>query len=81
MLAIRSARPVVVAAAETPAGKPTDPTATPMSAWQFLAGEFRRLRPRDTDDATGLLHRTDPPGYEAALKAYFEAIEKGKSRE
>lgn len=41
--------------------------------------EWRRLRPRDADDLpTAALRETDPAGYEAALKLYFEAI--GKAR-
>lgn len=80
VLAVRSARPVMVAPADTPAATAADPAAPPTSAWSILSGEFRRLRPREMDEATGLLHRTDPPGYEASIKAYFEAIEKGRER-
>ncbi len=38
--------------------------------------DWRRLRPRDADDLTAAPRDADPPGYEAALKAYFEAINK-----
>ena len=42
----------------------------------MLVREWRRLRPREMDDAAGMLRDADLPGYEAPLKAYFEALGK-----
>lgn len=78
MMAIRTARPLPVTAQDVPAAVASESNLPPVSAWSWLSGEFRRLRPREMDDSTGLLHRSDPPGYEAAIKAYFEAIDKVK---
>jgi hypothetical protein len=53
-----------------PAG--TDTSAAPTMA---AAREWSRLRPRDSDSAVSSpLREADPPGYEDALKKYFESL-------
>jgi len=43
------------------------------------AREWSRLRPQDEGDLNHAVHASDPPGYEEALKLYFEAL--GNARE
>jgi hypothetical protein len=44
------------------------------SATPAVARNWRHLAPRDGDNAAATPHQSDPAGYEAALKAYFEAL-------
>lgn len=43
------------------------------------AREWGRMRPQDGPDLNTSLHEADPPGFEASLKLYFEAL--GKAQE
>ena len=43
-----------------------------------VAREWGRLRPREDPQQTAVAPLADPPGYEASLRAYFEALGKEK---
>jgi hypothetical protein len=47
---------------------------TGTSATASISRNWRHLAPRDGDNAAATPHQADPAGYEAALKAYFEAL-------
>jgi hypothetical protein len=85
MAAVRQLRPAVAVPAEAAPASAAQggPAAGASSPWSLLVNEWRRLRPREIDEAAGALRAADVPGYEAPLKAYFEALgarkdEKGK---
>jgi hypothetical protein len=68
-----SMQPLYAAPALPPPGSSDGAAAPTMAA----AREWSRLRPRDTDTAVSApLREADPPGYEDALKKYFESLGK-----
>lgn len=65
---------VLGVAPATPAGQPSQ------QGSRFAAArEWGRMRPQDGPDLNTSMHDADPPGFEASLKLYFEAL--GKAQE
>jgi hypothetical protein len=68
-----SMQPLYAAPTLTPPGGSDNAAAPTMAA----AREWSRLRPRDSETAVSApLREADPPGYEDALKRYFESLGK-----
>ena len=59
-----------------PSGK--GPAAGQQAGKYPSAREWGRLRPQDAPELNSALHQSDPPGYEEALKIYFEALSKAQ---
>ena len=52
---------------------------SPQQASPFVAArEWGRMRPQDGPDMNTSMHEADPPGFEASLKLYFEALGKAQ---
>lgn len=53
------------------------PGKAPQQGSPFVAArEWGRMRPQDGSDLNTSMHEADPPGFEASLKLYFEALGK-----